>query len=186
MAHDQLTAKTAHHLRQNVIPDGYTVLFDHGDLSKDSLDHVGEISSWYGENFAASSRLALLDIGIVEAETNRAVALIEIEETNSTPKVILGDAFGTLLGDHITFQGKRSLVVGEFTTLIILLKQPKGDQREKIDYLQEQIRQLSKHINTGNASIGRVNIDTYSDEADLLHKAQEQVSQSLVFYKNAT
>lgn len=183
MSHGSYTAKTARHLHQKIEKDGFTVLFDHGDPSKDPPDQVGNISSWFGEKLTASSQLALLDIAIVETETNRTVALIEIEEASSTPKVILGDVFGTLLGDHITFQGKRPLVVGEYTTLIILLKRPKGDQREKIDYLQTQIRQLREHINTGNASIGQVYINMYEDELELFQKAQEYVSDCLTFYK---
>lgn len=184
MPNGKSTVKTACYLSQYIDKYGYTVLFDHGDPSKDPPDQVGNISSWFGEKLTASSQLALLDIAIVETKTNRVVALIEIEETSSTPKVILGDALGTLLGDHITFQGKRPLTVGEFTTLIILLKQPKGDQKEKIDYLQAQIRQLWGHINTGNASIRQVFIDTFSDEKGLFQKAQDYVSDSLTFYKN--
>lgn len=183
MSHGRLTAKTARYLSQFIEKDGYNVLFDHGDPSEDPIDHVGEISSWFGEKLTASSQLALLDIAIVETETSQAVALFEIEETSSTPKIILGDAFGTLLGDHITFQAKRPLVVGEFTTLIILLKQPKGDQSEKIDYLQTQLRQLSKYINTGNARVGRLYIDTFSNELELMHKAKYFISESLVYYK---
>ena len=174
MSHGELTAKAARYLRQNIESDGFTVLFDHGNPSTDPTDQVGNISSWFGENFTASSQLALLDIAIIESETNQAIALFEIEETSSTTKVILGDAFGTLLGDHITFQGLRSLVIGEFTSLIILIKQPKGDQREKTDYLQSQIESLSQHINTGNASIGRIHIDTFLDEFDLLKKAKDR------------
>lgn len=183
MSHGQLTAKTARHLRQNIEKDDFTVLFDHGDPSIDPSDRLGNISSWFGEKLTASSQLALLDIVIIESETDRAVSLFEIEETSSSPKIVLGDAFGTLLGDYITFQGKRQLVVGEFTTLIILLHQPKGDQRKKIEYLQTQIRQLREDINTGNASIGRVYIDTFSNELELMHKAQDFISESLVHYK---
>lgn len=183
MPNGKSTVKTACYLSQYIDKYGYTVLFDHGDPSKDPPDQVGNISSWFGEKLTASSQLALLDIAIVETKTNRVVVLIEIEETSSTPKVILGDALGTLLGDHITFQGKRPLTVGEFTTLIILLKQPKGDQSKKIDYLQAQIRQLSKHINTDNASIGRIYIDIYEGELELFQKAQEYASDSLIYYK---
>ena len=184
MSHGELTGKTARYLRQNIERDGFTVLFDHGNRSTDPTDQVGNISSWFGEKFSSLSQLALLDIAVIETETNRAVALFETEETSSTPKVILGDAFGTLLGDHIWFKGQRPLVVGEFTSLIILIKQPKGDQTEKIDYLRSQIESLSQHINTGNASIGRIYVETYVDEIDLLQKARDFVSESLTFYKN--
>ena len=182
MSHGELTAKTARYLSQNIDMDGFTTLFDHGDPSTDPPDQVGNISSWFGEKLILSSQLALLDIAIIEAETNRVVALFEIEETSSTPKVILGDAFGTLLGNNVTFKGQRSLVVGAFTTLIILVRQRKGDQRDKIDYLQTQIESLSKHINSGNASIGRIYIDTYLSELDLLQKAKDHVLESLALF----
>ena len=58
---------------------------------------------------------------MVRQESGEAVALIEIEESSATPKVLLGDAFATLLGDHITFQGKHALKKGKWTTLIVLV-----------------------------------------------------------------
>jgi hypothetical protein len=179
MAHGELTAKTARYLGQNIEMDGYTVLFDHGNLSTDPPDQVGNISSWFGEEYSSLSQLALLDIAIIESETDRAIALFEIEESSSTPKVILGDAFGTLLGDNITFKGQKPLVVGEFTSLIILIKQSKGNHRDKIEYLRSQIESISKHINSGNASIGRIYIDTYLGELDLLQKAKDQALKCL-------
>jgi hypothetical protein len=78
-------------------------------------------------------------MAVVETETDRALVLVEIEETSSTPKVILGDLFGTLMGDHVTFQGKRELKAGDHTSFIILVADEKLKSRDQIEYIQEEV-----------------------------------------------
>jgi hypothetical protein len=99
MADGELTARAARYPISGLDFPGYEVLFDHGDPFIDPPTRLGNISSWYGEVYSSKSQLALLDIAVVETETDRAFVLVEIEETSSTPKVILGDLFGTLMGD---------------------------------------------------------------------------------------
>ena len=117
-----LTAHVARALARSLSDRPVDVLFDHGDPLTDNPDCLGEIVSWYGDRYVAHARLALLDIAVVRKERDEVVALIEIEESAATPKVVLGDLFGTLMGDHITFQGKRALQVGSGTTLVVLVQ----------------------------------------------------------------
>lgn len=168
MADGELTAKAARELTARIRAPGFDVLFDHGDFKIYPPDRVGKISSWFGTEYSAKSQLALLDIAVVDRDNNQAIVLIEIEETSSSPKVAIGDAFGTIFGDHITFQGTRHLAVGDFTSLLILLAGGKAGHRERIRYLQNQIAGLMNESISGNSAISRISIDIFQGEDELL------------------
>jgi hypothetical protein len=59
------------------------------------------------DKYGWKAELSQLDIAIVEKNSDKVLALIEIEETNDNPKTFMGDLFGVFLGDHIRFQGER-------------------------------------------------------------------------------
>jgi len=174
MASGELTGRMGLELSKKLNHHSLDVLYDHGK-SDDKDQNIGRIASWFGENYSSKSRLALIDIAIVEMTSNRVRTLIEIEETSSTPKVILGDVFGALLGDHISFQGKRDLAVRDFTTLFIYVAGTKDRVEAKIHHLGEHINTLKAHMNSKNASIGRVIISTFSDEDDLRSQLDEYI-----------
>ncbi len=185
MADGELTAKAARALAVRIGDTGFDVLFDHGDSKADPPDRVGNISSWFGREYSAKSQLSLLDIAVVDRDHNRAIVLAEIEETSSSPKVAIGDAFGTILGDHITFQGTRHLAVGDFTSLLILLNGGNAGHRERIKYLQDQIEGLMNKSASGNSAISRIAIDFFQGEDDLLAILSEFVIGSLASYSEA-
>ena len=182
MSEGELTAHAARFLIGLPNLRDFEVLFDHGDPSIDPPGQLGNISSWFGDRYDYNSQLALLDIAVIDRRTDKAIALIEIEETSANPKTIFGDAFGTLMGDHITFHGKRRLSVGEFTTLIILFRQKAADRTDRLIYLREQIEALKPCIRSGNASIGRLVMDTYLNGTVLEQKLNDIVSACLDGY----
>src|SRR5271157_4911215 len=98
----QITVKVAETLCGYYESKGYDVLYDH-DSTK---ENVGKIVSWFGDKYGRESELSQLDIAIIEKGSDKALALIEIEETNDTPKTFTGDLFGVLLGDYISFRGE--------------------------------------------------------------------------------
>lgn len=166
MSSGELTGRVGVELSKKLKHHGFDVLYDHG--KRDTQDQsIGRIASWFGEEYSSQSRLSLIDIAIVEDDSNRVRTLIEIEETSSTPKVILGDIFGALLGDHITFQGKRDLVVGDFTTLFVFVAGSEDRVLAKISHLSKQLNALKEHIDSENASIGNVFIRSFSNEVSL-------------------
>ena len=158
-----LTARIAITLSKDLGSKGYYVLSDHSP----SNINVGRIASWYKGEYKREARLSLLDIAIVDRNTDQVHALIEIEETNDRPKNFLGDAMGILLGDQISFGKNQPLKVGKWTTLIIVGKGPTSHQ-ERNCYLQRKVIDLQHHLGTGNASIGHVFIENYSDETELV------------------
>ena len=157
-----MTVKAAELLVGYYEAKGYRLFYDH-DSSK---DNVGKIVSWFGDTYNRESELSQLDIAIVEKESDKALALIEIEETNDAPKTFMGDLFGVLLGDHISFRGERQFSLGEYTTLIVLGKS-KVLHKKRNEYLGEQGMKIKSSLSTANSIIGNIVIDTFADEKGL-------------------
>jgi len=182
MAAGELTAEAARKLTQNIANPRFEVLFDHGDTNIDPVNRVGQIASWFGGHYDSNSRLSLLDIAVVDRHLDRAIVLVEVEESSSSPKTIIGDAFGILFGDHITFQGKRNLVVGDFTRFLVLLNGRGERKRRRALYLQNHIAGLIKHMQSGNSSIQDLSIDIFQNENALYDKLNEFIGESLAMY----
>jgi hypothetical protein len=155
------------------------VLFDHGDPAVDRPDCLGKIASWFGSHLSLATRLALLDIDVVQRDTNAAAALIEIEETTATPKVLLGDLLGTLLGDHVTFHSTHHLEVGPGTTLIVLVRARSEPKRRQTAELAGRVRDLQPHLRSGNAAIGRVVVRPYAGADELAELVERLVREAL-------
>jgi hypothetical protein len=162
-------------LSQWLAGDEYDVYCGHRGEEIFSVESLGHIVSWFGSKYGYSSRLALLDIAV--AKGTRALALIEIEESSDEPKTLIGDLFATLLGDHITYRGQE-LEVGPFTTLIVLGHNKEG-RSDSAALLEQHGNSLLSTLRSGNASIGRVVVDTFRDESELEDKLKEQVERVL-------
>ena len=101
MVKRELTDQIGHELSKKLEKHGFGDLYDHGK-SDTQNQSIGRINSWFGEKDSSKTRLALIDIAIVQKNSNRVRTLIEIEETSSNPKSILADVLRTLLGEHVT------------------------------------------------------------------------------------
>jgi hypothetical protein len=140
---------------------GFDVLFDHGDSSN---TNVGNIVSWYGSEYVREAELSLIDIAIIDRNANnKAIALVEIEETNDRPKTFLGDVFGVLMGDHICFGGKLPILVDEDTTLIVLGKS-EASHENRNNHICEKVLKIKSGLSTGNSIIVNVFIESFSKE----------------------
>jgi hypothetical protein len=182
MAGGRLTAEVARKLATQLQDPRFEVLFDHGDAKIDPPTAVGNISSWFGSSYSSGSQLADLDIAVVERKTDNAVVLVEVEETSSTPKVILGDAFGTLLGDHVTFQGRRLLNLGDFTGLLILLRSGSRDRLWRLDYIKSQVSQLRTAAATQNSTVGDVSIEAFAEDGELIKRLLSYLTSRIASY----
>ena len=178
----EMTAQAARRLTQQISDPRFVVLFDHGNPRLDGVNRVGQIASWFGNHYDSNSRLALLDIAVIDRRLNTVLALVEIEETSVNPKTIIGDAFGFLFGDHLTFQGEQDLVVGDFTSFLILVKGAGAEKRLRCSYLQKQISAAIKQISSQNATIGDLSIDIFEDEARLYEILDQFIKRSIAAY----
>lgn len=163
-AHGTLTAKIASQISAEWEARGYDVLYDHG--SQKESDSVGKIVSWFGEDYKRETELSQVDIAIVKKGSNDVFALIEIEETTDRPKTLIGDIFGILMGEHVSFGRDRELHLGENTMLIVLgQSQVRHEGRNK--YIQDTAMKMKSHLSTVNEGIGKIVIDTFADEQEL-------------------
>jgi len=155
---------------------GYVVYHDHGP----SGENVGNITSWCGHGAAPSRDTALsqLDIAIIELSSQRAIVLVEIEESNGPPKALIGDVFGTLMGDHVTFRND-DLNVGDWTNLIVLGVEghPHPDRNE---FIVRNIKSCQASLNSANRWIREVMIVTVEDEEKLESRLASLVRQILI------
>jgi hypothetical protein len=163
-AHGELTAWIASKISDDWKKRGYDVLYDHGTKNNDA--NIGKIVSWIGDKYIRESELGQLDIAIVKESSGQIFALLEIEETADRPKTFLGDVFSMLMGEHITFGGKRELTVDKGTTLIII-GQSKVRHQERNKHLQNETMRVKFHLSTANSVVGNIVIDTFTDEDGL-------------------
>ena len=168
----QLTAEIAEQLAAYYDEKGFDVLHDHGPASKNK----GEIIAHFGKTLSRKSELSHLDIAIVERSSEKVCALIEIEETSARPKTLLGDAFGTLLAEHISFKGKR-LEVCEHASLIIVGKGNELD-KECIEYLNSQVGSFRAMPGNAKLKFGNVAIDLFTDEMGLKERLRDKIDEA--------
>jgi hypothetical protein len=162
-----LTAKIARDFSKTFATRDIEVIYDHGDPSIDGSARVGQIASWFGNKYNAHSRLALLDIAFIRKGSSDVLLLVEIEETSSDPKIILGDVFATLLGDHLKFQGKRDLNVSKNTSLLVMIKGGKDQVKDRLKYLENQVNNLKFIMSSDNAQLGKIAIRSYMSDNEL-------------------
>lgn len=175
MSKGSLTTQVARSLRHEFDQQGFDLLNDHGKKGIDPTDKLGKLRSWFGPDLRFESVLADLDIAIVSRSDKKIYALIEIEETSEKPKVILGDVLATLIGNGIAFKGKHDYRVREWTTLIVMVYVIHQSQSDRLAYLSEQINIIKRNLTSLNASIGRIIIDTFSDNVQLEGKIRQYI-----------
>jgi hypothetical protein len=173
----RLTAEVGSYLDEWLAPQGYEVLYDHGQRGP----HVGSIVSWFGTGDAPTldTELCHIDIAVVQrsGERARACALIEIEESSDRPKSLVGDLLCTLMGDHVTFGGKE-LRVDERTALIVLAHSPDTHQ-PRMSRIVECVQAAQPKLLGRNKAIGSVYGELFRDEAELKHKVRQLVGEAV-------
>ena len=119
------------YLKEN---DQYSVYYDHGDKAQDP--NVATIKGFFGQQVTRRNRLADLDVMIVDNDRDEVVLLIEIEETESPPKKLLGDVFAMLMCNQIAVKietEQRYFSLSPQTQLIVAgTVSSRGAGREKI------------------------------------------------------
>jgi hypothetical protein len=185
MADGEYTAKFGEELTKELEPySDFQVYYDHGDSSK---PNVGNITPYLRDKpYNNSTTLANVDILITHKTNNieKAVILIEIEETKSAPKTILGDIFNLLLAGSVCFSRNKDLKLDfplDKTYLIVGAVDGHDDKLRKIGYIFNEIKDLKKQI-TGSVfdiSIGRIELLGYRDLPELLSRIKEIVLQDI-------
>lgn len=102
-------------LRQQ-LPQGYTLIYDHGNNND---PNVGTIAGFVGNGGRITRNNQLTHVDIMVAKNNDALLLIEIEEHQCTPKVIIGDIMAALMCDGFYVRRRGLFRIGEETRLIV-------------------------------------------------------------------
>jgi len=112
----------------------YSVYYDHGE--KDKYPNVVAVKGIYGQKVSNKNRLVDTDVMVVNNEKNRVILLIEIEESEMSPKKLLGDIFATLMCNQFAVRigdEQKYFRVSPKTRLIVAgVMQNRGDGQEKI------------------------------------------------------
>lgn len=132
-------------IRGNDSLQNYSVYFDHGD--KEKFPNVAAIKGFYGDQVTNRNRLADIDV-MVANDDNEAVLLIEIEETNSSPKKLLGDAFSVMFCNHIAVRAgneqKYFRVCAQTRLIVAGIVPSQGNRQDKIeDMILPRLRQFN-------------------------------------------
>lgn len=90
----------------------YQVFYDHGDPQP--FPNVAKVTGFVGDQVARHNQLAQIDV-MVAGHTKEAVLLIELEESDFTPKRILGDVFSILMCNRISVRVNHKQVRFEIT-----------------------------------------------------------------------
>jgi hypothetical protein len=176
MIHGQQTAQVARTLMQRLQPLGFDVLLGHGQRETD-LEYLGEIVSWFSDEYKRNTRLAFLDIAVVSRITDKALVLVEVEERPASPKKILADVLATLIGDHISFtrhSQRRDLKVGSWTKLVVLVSAHSRTAETRLSSLRDRLDKVKDQLTTPNSSIEQIIIDSYADHPELERKLIDQ------------
>ena len=156
------TARAASMLTEHLKNTPFSVLSDHGSKS-DEDESIGHIVSWYFSEEGWKTPLSQIDIVVLDhSSPKRALALIEIEETNSRPKNLLGDIFSILMGNNIRYQGE-TFEVADWTTLIVLAK-GSGRHDQRNTYLSQKADYIKSFLGTEDYKIGKIVIRRFDDD----------------------
>lgn len=182
MPNGEITARVADSLQQEFGKKGFHITHDHRLGNIDSPDNLGKLRTWFGEKPKREMLLADLDIAIISTD-DKVVALIEIEETTDKPKVILGDILAILLGSGITFKNKHDFQIREWTTLIVMSHDQRQSHQARNEFLSNQLNSLKSNLNTPNAKIERIMVDSFADEKQLEEKLRQHVTKAIAHYE---
>jgi hypothetical protein len=123
----------------------YLVYYDHGDKLK--YPNVVAIKGFFGETLSNKNQLAEVDV-IVALPNHDLVAIIEIEESESPPKKIIGDIMALLMCNRfcarIDAVTQYFMITPETELIITGFFNPKGKKMEPLeDVILPRLQQLT-------------------------------------------
>lgn len=180
MKNGKYTAKFGEELTKGLESHpNFQVYYDHGDSSK---PNVGQITPYFRDKpYNKSTTLSNVDILITHKTNNieKAIILIEIEETDSEPKKILGDIFNIFLAESVCFQ--REDFPLDQINLIVGTVVGSDDKLQKINSISNAINDLKKQIKGSifDISIGKIELLGDHDLPELLSRIKKNILQTI-------
>jgi hypothetical protein len=175
-ADGQLTSAVAKSIKKELNEKGYDVYYDH----KKEDEFTGTIAVSIKEMLGREKEISQLDIAVVERDSNKVIALIEIEETTDNPKKLIGDIFAVLMGNSIYRPRGEKMDVREWTTLIIIGKGSGHEDRNR--HILKMANNAKSTLGTKNSRIGNIVIEPVSPNDDLVKVLMKQINEAI--YRN--
>lgn len=172
-AHGQITSAVARSIKDEMNIKGYDVYYDHDKVG----EFVGTIAVSIEEMLSSKKEISQLDIAVVKRNSNKEIALIEIEETTDNPKTLIGDIFAVLMGNSIYLPRRKKVDVGEWTTLIIIGKGSGHEDRN--GHILKMVNNAKSALGTVNSRIGNIVIESVSANDDLEKVLMKQIDEAI-------
>ncbi|MFN8492599.1 MAG: hypothetical protein U0350_33670 [Caldilineaceae bacterium] len=175
------TTPTANYLCAQLAAERFQVIHDHAPVKGQGQ----RIYIWFGTVFAERKNpqiLARLDIAVLDRATGQALALFEIEDSSSHPKILLSDVLATLLGSGVAITGEANVGIDAWTHFVVFVKATSNKYQtgyqERIAFLNEQVQSIQAALSTPNA-VMKAKLDSFTDENELRAKVVAYVQQAV-------
>lgn len=171
------TVKVGEKLEQELENTKYQVFYDHADKSHEIVSHFNQRKS-----HLRGTSLAEIDIMIINSEDDSIVYLIEIEEKEERPKILIGDALSIVFGDYIRHkpnEDKRYLLNKKTKLLICSLMKEGGYKDEQVKFIEEKINILKKASGSDNAILEYIEFPLFNDVHELKERVVEMIIMDL-------
>ncbi len=124
------TAKIGAAIKQTIESEypNLRVYFDHGPAGSKRV--TPKLESTEHNPRSRYQSLAWIDIGIINPKTKKALLLIEIEEGQATPKVVIGDICNIFFADRVQV-GEDDYNISDVRMLLALTNNEKHNERHQ-------------------------------------------------------
>ncbi len=111
----------------------FKIYYDHGDSRK---VEVCQPTAYMGRRYGSDATLSAVDIVITKGK--EVVIAIEIEESTTRPKTVLGDIFGIALADKLRINNK-PYSLNDVIIIVAIASDGKGK-------LEEKYKRMERHL----------------------------------------
>jgi len=156
----------------------YSVYYDHGNKLTDP--NVAVVKGFFGDTVTNTSRLADVDIMVVKPSGEIAI-LIEIEESSTTPKKLVGDLFTILMCNRFAVRGAKGQKYFDIAPETRLIVAGVGATAGQLKKIQGIIKSRLSQFEAPADSIGLKNVSLIveQDLSAMVKKLTERVRESL-------
>jgi hypothetical protein len=152
----------------------YEVFYDCHVKNKEKWPNCCRPTPFFDEK-STGTTLSFVDIVIVNKETEYVDVLIEIEETTSEPKKIIGDIGNIILSEKIHIKGNE-YHYGNLVLIVGLMVNKKGKGVEKATLICDKLLKINETVGNKEMKI----IPILDDKLEkLMNKIEKDISERL-------
>lgn len=146
-----------------------SLYYDHGESDK---KEVCQPTAYMGKRYGSDATLGGADIVLVK--DGRVFCVIEVEESQTRPKAILGDIFSLVLSERMRIQ-EISYPIRDAVLIVAMIVPDKGMQENKYLRLQRHIKKYIDALRETGASLSVEKVRVVPSLADDLVRRVERL-----------